>query len=88
MTTTCGTCGKTWDTDPRLQVPCPYCGADAGSPCQRPSGWDCEAHADRDEAAMDAEHVENCWCVNEQDTGPTVETDGEQAGLGAFGGAE
>lgn len=31
-------CGDSWDSDPRLAVPCPSCKARVGVMCDRPSG--------------------------------------------------
>lgn len=44
-------CGREWDCDPVLLVPCPSCGAPVGTRCRRPSGHSgpfVELHAERD----------------------------------------
>lgn len=52
----CDLCGETWDTDPRLSVPCPQCSAPAGRNCRRPSGHPVmgTVHIPREQAAVDA----------------------------------
>ncbi len=51
-TTSCGRpgCNVTWSRDPVLEVACPGCKANVGTPCKRPSGhkaWG-NFHAARD----------------------------------------
>lgn len=60
MTATCSGCGQTWERDPALAVPCPTCGARAGSRCKRPSGHECEVHVERDRAALAGGFIERC----------------------------
>lgn len=54
MTGNCLECGESWDENPARKVECPTCDADVGSPCRRPSGWECSPHAPRWDAAVDA----------------------------------
>jgi len=60
-------CGRSWERDPILEVPCPACGAPIGAPCKRPSGHPMRPdfhgfgyHADRDLAAERAGHYGVC----------------------------
>lgn len=53
----CHNCGEEWARHPAWVVPCPTCGAPAGSRCRRPSehkvmGGD--VHIAREQAAVDA----------------------------------
>lgn len=56
----CHDCGQTWKRDPALEVPCPCCGADVGHGCRRPSGHNCEFHAERLQATLDAGFEDMC----------------------------
>ena len=60
MTVRCGRCGQEWPRDPALEVACPQCLAPVGVRCRRPSGHDCELHASRDRAALDAGILSPC----------------------------
>lgn len=56
-------CGDTWDTDPRLAVACPKCGAAAGAGCCRPSehaGNFVTPHAERRRLAFE---LRPCRCL-------------------------
>ena len=62
---TCQGCGDSWDYDPRLVVACPTCPAQAGRPCQRPSGHGMGTafmppHAKRRKLAFE---VKPCRCL-------------------------
>lgn len=58
MTARCVKCGQEWPRDPRLEVPCPTCGAAIGRSCKRPSGHVApEPHVPREQAAIDAGHL-------------------------------
>lgn len=51
---TCLLCGEAWPRDPRLEVPCPDCGAAVGSRCKRPSEHTAsEIHIAREQLAVD-----------------------------------
>lgn len=53
---TCNLCGQRWARDPRLEVPCPDCGAQVGQYCRRPSahrGNFVEFHVAREQLAVD-----------------------------------
>lgn len=52
MTVTCNICDQEWDRDPALEVKCPTCLSEIGSPCYRPSGHKCTIHAPRDKLAV------------------------------------
>jgi hypothetical protein len=56
-------CGKCWNVDPILLVPCPDCHAPAGVGCRRPSGHSgpfVELHAARDLLADRAGKYDPC----------------------------
>jgi predicted nucleic acid-binding Zn-ribbon protein len=78
MSPRCVNCGTEWDTDPRLGVACPTCGADAGEPCRRPSEHRCAPHVRRDRRAWDAGEIEQCECVLSE------QRETEQAELGSY----
>jgi len=52
MSAQCTYCGKTWERDPRLEVPCPTCRAGVGKRCRRPSEHECSIHRSREEKAV------------------------------------
>jgi predicted nucleic acid-binding Zn-ribbon protein len=66
MTFSCSRCGEEWDTDPRLAVACPDCGAAPGLRCIRPSGhrlssrFGGDPHRAREQAAVDAGVLPMC----------------------------
>lgn len=63
----CRQCGREFDRDPALEVECPKCNAEPGSPCRRPSGHPVNMntnlhgiHADRDRKALREGVYEPC----------------------------
>ena len=51
VTVFCTYCGEGWPRDPALEVICPSCSRGVGRRCVRPSGHECEIHADRGPAS-------------------------------------
>lgn len=60
-----GSCDRTWDRHPILEISCPSCDADVGERCKRPSGHDVQGkhgrfHNQRYYDALDADHFGEC----------------------------
>lgn len=60
-----GSCDRTWDRHPVLEIPCPSCDSDVGELCKRPSGhqpWGKHGrlHSQRYYDALDAGHFGEC----------------------------
>jgi len=60
MTVSCSLCGEEWPRDPALEVPCPSCHARIAVKCRRPSGHNCDVHAERDRLAMALGFLKPC----------------------------
>ena len=63
MSVTCKACGITWVRDPAIEVACPKCRANVGVHCKRPSGHECDVHAERDRLAMAEGFLRPCPAV-------------------------
>jgi len=70
MTVICSFCGDQWPRDPALEVRCPSCDRGPGRRCVRPSGHECDVHAERDRLALEQGWIKPCSTLSARPTRP------------------